>query len=83
MKWSEIKGLQKNFGPQGIGNHLPVFVKIVFLPFLAAILNFWECKNAAISEMVRDRMILTEVLAPRVWALISGTFCQKSFSHHF
>ena len=49
-----------------------------------AILNFYViCKNAFISETVRDTAILTNFLAHRVYAESSATFLQKLFSHHF
>ena len=39
--------------------------KIVFLPFLVAILNFCiKCKNAFISEMVQDGAISTKFFIP-------------------
>ena len=58
--------------------------KIVFPPFLAAILNFSiKCKNAFISEMERHRVILMKFLTPRVSAESPGNFSPKAFSRHF
>ena len=49
--------------------------KNVFLPLLAAILNFCvKCKNVFISETERDRAISTKVLTHRVSAESTGDF---------
>ena len=55
-----------------------------FPQLLAAILNFCiKCKNVFISEIERDRAILTKFLIGRVSAESTGEFPQKSFSRHF
>ena len=58
--------------------------KNVFLPLLAAILNFCvKHKNVFISETKRDRAISTNFLTHRVSAESTGDFSQKLFSCHF
>ena len=55
-------------------------LKSVFPPFLAAILNFCiKQRNAFILETLQDRAILTKYLAPRVYAVPSGTLSRKHF----
>ena len=62
-------------------NFLP---KMVFLPFLTAILNICvKCKNAFILEMVRDTAISMKFLTHRVYTESPAIICQKSFYNHF
>ena len=60
------------------------FAKIVFLPLLAAILNFCvKRKNMFISETERDRAILTKFLTHRVSAGLLANFCKNRFPTTF
>ena len=73
------------FEPQGSCRvYWRLFAKIVFLPLLAAILNFCvKRKNLLISETERDRAISTKFLTHRVSAESTGDFSQKLFPATF
>ena len=78
QKRYEIEQFQQNFLPtEYTQNFLP---KIVFPPFLAAILNFClKRKTKFFLEMVRQSYF-NEIFGPQS---IHRIFCQKLFSHHF
>ena len=60
------------------------FPKNRFCATLTTILSFCvKCKNAMISEMVRDREVSLKFLIRRVSAESTGSFSQKSLSRHF
>ena len=78
VRWSDF---EKIFGPQGIHRVICHFSpKIVFLQFLATILNFCiNCTNAYTSKTVQDRAISMKVLAHRVYPESATTFCETLF----
>ena len=79
-KGARYSNFSKIFGPKGTRRAIwRLFPKIVFPPFLLAILNFCvRHKKAFILEGVQDRAISVKFLSPRVSAESSGDIFQKN-----
>ena len=75
----------KNFDPQGIRRvYWQLFLKMVFSPFLAAILNFCvKHKNAFISETVPERAISTKFLSTGDQQSLLAMFLKNSLPANF